>query len=223
MRTHSNRLIVPHQARLWATFGAATLMSLLMVASRVQAEDFVVAAKVIEDNKAVFATVESTDAIAARVRISGTVTDLTATEGDLVQEGAVIAVVMDPKIDLRIDAIDAQIRAAEREIANIKTEQERTQALFQRGSTTKARLDQINTQYDVAKSKLEASEAEKAVIVRQLEEGAVLGAANRSGARCCDYGWLGGHAGRGGRDHCQGSLYSAFIAARTPCALFEEG
>ncbi len=174
MRTHSNRLIKPHQVRLWASFGAATLMSLLIVTNRVQAEDFVVEAKVIDDNKAVFATVESTDAIAARVRISGTVTDLTATEGDLVQEGAVIAVVKDPKIDLRIDAIDAQIRAAEREIANIKTEQERAQALFQRGSTTKARLDQINTQYDVAKSKLEASEAEKAVIVRQLEEGAVL-------------------------------------------------
>lgn len=170
MRTISNPLFNPYRASLHV----ASLMSLLLAVTAAQAEGFVVKAMTIADKKAVFATVESTDAIAARVRISGTVTELSATEGDLVKEGTVIALVKDPKLDLQIEAIEAQIRAAEREIANLKTELERTQALFQRGSTTKARLDQINTQYDVAKSKLEASEAEKAVIVRQLEEGAVL-------------------------------------------------
>lgn len=170
MRTKSKCFSKPVRGGLYA----ASLISLISMSIATRAEDFIVQATVIEDQKAVFATVESTDAIAARVRISGTVTELSVTEGDLVEEGAVIAVVKDPKLDLQIDAIDAQIRAAEREIANLKTELERTQALFQRGSTTKARLDQTNTQYDVAKSKLEASEAEKAVIVRQLEEGAVL-------------------------------------------------
>ena len=146
----------------------------LIASQTVHADEFLVQSTRIEDKKAVFATVESSDAIAARVRISGTVTELSATEGNLVEAGSVIALVKDPKLDLRIDAIEAQIRAGQREIDNIKTELERAVSLFKRGSTTKARLDQIKTQYDVAQSKLEASKAEKAVIVRQLEEGAVL-------------------------------------------------
>ena len=160
--------------KLRKPFLAFGLASLAAAWSPAFAGDFTVKSVSIEDKKAVFATVESTDSISARVRTSGTVTKLSVTEGDEVSQGQVIAVVRDPKLDLQIDAIDAQIRAAEREIANIKTELERTQALFDRGSSTKAALDQVNTRYDVAQSQLEASQAQKAVIVRQMVEGDVL-------------------------------------------------
>ncbi|PLW77657.1 efflux RND transporter periplasmic adaptor subunit [Cohaesibacter celericrescens] len=159
----------PRSALLIACFVALTAPSFQAFAS-----DYTVKLVSVEDKKAVFATVESTDSIAARVRITGTITELTVTEGSQVKAGETIALVRDPKLGLQIEAIEAQIRAAEREIANIKTEQERAEQLFKRGSTTKARLDQINTQYDVANSTLEASQAQKAVIQRQLEEGAVL-------------------------------------------------
>ncbi|SNY93305.1 RND family efflux transporter, MFP subunit [Cohaesibacter sp. ES.047] len=155
-------------------FLSACLFVLTVTGSVAHAADFTVTKQAIEDKKAVYATVESTDSIPARVRTAGTVTELTVTEGSFVKEGETIAVVRDPKLDLRIDAIEAQIRAAEREIDNIKTEKARVDQLFKRGSATKSRLDQVNTQLDVANSRLEASEAERAVIVRQLEEGAVL-------------------------------------------------
>lgn len=138
------------------------------------AETFTVKSTIIEDKKAVFATVESSDSIAARVRIPGTVTELTVTEGSLVKAGETIALVGDPKLSLRIKATDAQIRAAEREIDNLKTELDRVEKLLKRGSATKARRDQIQTQYDVANSRLEASRAQRAVTERQMEEGAVL-------------------------------------------------
>lgn len=138
------------------------------------ADSFTVKSTIIEDKKAVFATVESSDSIAARVRIPGTVTELTVTEGSLVKAGETIALVGDPKLALQIKATDAQIRAAEREIDNLKTELDRVEKLLKRGSATKARRDQIQTQFDVANSKLEASKAQRAVTLRQVEEGAVL-------------------------------------------------
>ena len=163
----------PRTARAW-TFLAATLALYGAATHMAMAKDFEVKPVTIEDKKAVFATVQSTDSIAARVRISGTIAKLNVTEGSQVKQGEVIATVADPKIGLQIDATDAQIRAAEREIENLKTELERAEALLKRGSGTKARRDQVKTQYDVALSKLEASMAQKAVIVRQLQEGDVL-------------------------------------------------
>lgn len=157
---------------LKAVFASASMLAL--ASSSALAGDFSVNLTKIEDKKAVFATVESTDSIAARVRIPGTVSELSVTEGSLVKAGQVIALVGDPKLMLQIQAIDAQIRAAEREIENLKTERERAEKLFQRGSISKVRLDQIKTQFDVAQSKLEASKAQRAVTVRQMEEGAVL-------------------------------------------------
>ena len=162
------------KTKVFGRFQSVLFIAFMIVGTTAKAEDFLVKATLIEDKKAVFATVESSDSVAARVRITGTVADLSVTEGDLITAGDVIARVKDPKLDLRIDAIEAQIRAAQREIVNLKSDLERASSLFQRGSTTKARLDQIKTRYDVALNRLEASEAQKAVLERQLEEGAVL-------------------------------------------------
>lgn len=137
-------------------------------------EDFTVNLTTIEDKKAVYATVETTNSVAARVRISGTVTELAVTEGDMVKEGQAIAKVVDEKLALKIQAVDAEIRAAQREIDNIKTDKDRAENLYKKGTISKVRRDQILTQFDVAASKLEAAQAERAVIVRQMEEGAVL-------------------------------------------------
>lgn len=137
-------------------------------------ENFTVHLILIEDKKAVYATVETTNSIAARVRIPGTVTELAVTEGDMVREGQTIARVVDEKLALKIQAVDAEIRAAQREIDNIKTDKDRAESLYKKGTISKVRRDQILTQFDVASSKLEAAQAERAVIVRQTEEGAVL-------------------------------------------------
>ena len=155
-------------------FLSACLFALTLAASSNGANSFTVQQTSIVDKKAVFATVQSTDSLSARVRTSGTVEELNVTEGSYVAAGETIAMVRDPKLSLQIEALDAQINAAERQVANLKTELERAQQLFERGSTTRARLDAANTEFDVAQSNLEAARAEKAVVVRQMEEGAVL-------------------------------------------------
>ncbi len=156
------------------TFLSVCLFALTVAASATSANSFTVRQTTILDKKAVYATVQSTDSLSARVRTSGTVTELNVTEGSYVEAGETIAMVRDPKLSLQIEALDAQINAADRQVTNLRTEKERAQQLFERGSTTKAKLDSANTQFDVAESELEAARAQKAVVVRQMEEGAVL-------------------------------------------------
>nr|WP_320142277.1 efflux RND transporter periplasmic adaptor subunit [uncultured Cohaesibacter sp.] len=156
------------------TFLSACLFALTVAGFATTANSFTVQQTSIEDKKAVFATVQSTDSLSARVRTSGTVEELNVTEGSYVAAGEIIAMVRDPKLSLQVEALDAQINAAQRQVSNLRTELNRAQQLFERGSTTKARLDSANTQFDVANSNLEAARAQKAVVVRQMEEGAVL-------------------------------------------------
>nr|WP_321457091.1 efflux RND transporter periplasmic adaptor subunit [uncultured Cohaesibacter sp.] len=156
------------------TFLSACLLALSVSTYASSAYSFTVQQTTIEDKKAVYATVQSTDSLSARVRTSGTVSELNVTEGSFVKAGEAIAMVRDPKLSLQVEALDAQINAAERQVSNLKIELDRAQQLFDRGSATKAKLDSANTQYDVAQSNLDAAKAQKAVVVRQMEEGAVL-------------------------------------------------
>ena len=69
--------------------------------------EFTVVKSVVEDVKAVFATVETADVINARARIGGTPGKLSVDEGSRVRKGQVIATVGDPKLKLRMDALKA--------------------------------------------------------------------------------------------------------------------
>ena len=63
------------------------------------------------DLKAVFGQVESRDVVPARARIGGTVTSLSVEEGSAVKAGDVIARVVDDKLALQLNAVDARIKA----------------------------------------------------------------------------------------------------------------
>jgi len=134
----------------------------------------VVEPKEIEDVKAVYATVQAADVIAARARIAGTVATLSVDEGSEVKGGEVIAVVGDPKLALQVEALDAAIKALKSEVANAQLDCDRTRQLFDRGTVAKARLDQVATALDVAANNLKAKEAERSVVTQQMTEGEVL-------------------------------------------------
>ncbi|HKJ63322.1 MAG TPA: efflux RND transporter periplasmic adaptor subunit [Hyphomicrobiales bacterium] len=128
----------------------------------------------IDDFKSVFARVESKDRVDARVRTGGTVAELKVDEGVHVEPGEVLAVVVDPKIALRIKAVDAQIAALESRLETAKADYERAQQLAARGVIAQARLDQLKTAFDSATNDLQAAQADRSVIERQAEEGQVL-------------------------------------------------
>ena len=133
-----------------------------------------VAAMEVDDLKSVYATVRSRDLIHARVRTPGTVTSLKADEGDAVKEGQVLALVADPKIALKINAIDARIVAASSRMETAKVELERSRTLHAQGVSPQSRVDQAQTAYDVAVNDLKAAEAERAVAETEIQEGEVL-------------------------------------------------
>ena len=124
--------------------------------------------------KAVYGRVEARDTIAARARIGGIVVELSVSEGDEVKAGQKIATVRDDKIAYQIDALDAQIASFEAQLATARDELDRGKALVAKGVSTAQRLDQLKTMVDVAQSQLDATKAQRSVVVQQGAEGEVL-------------------------------------------------
>jgi RND family efflux transporter MFP subunit len=137
-------------------------------------ETLVVGPKTVADEKAVFATVESADIVPARARIGGTVVDLTVKEGDAVNEGQVVATIVDEKLALQMKSLDAQIAGLEAQFAQAKIDLSRAQELVARAIAPKTRLDEAQTGFNVASNALKARTAERSVLQQQVTEGNVL-------------------------------------------------
>ncbi len=135
--------------------------------------EYVVEPAKVEDYKEVFATVQSSDVVPARARIGGTVTELTVGEGDPVSAGQKIATVVDDKLALRIQGLEASIRGLQAALTNAETELKRGEELKARGIIAQARLDALQTATDVARNQLQTAQAEKMVAAQQIAEGAV--------------------------------------------------
>ncbi|MGL5116287.1 MAG: efflux RND transporter periplasmic adaptor subunit [Beijerinckiaceae bacterium] len=146
---------------------------------RSSAAEFIVRPMEIIDRKAVFGRVESRNVTSARARISGTVIRRDIDEGSTVRDGQTVAIVADQKLALQLEAADARIQSLDVELANARTELDRALGLAARGITTQQRVDQLRTQRDVLVSQINVARSERAVIVQQASEGAVL--APRSG------------------------------------------
>lgn len=148
---------------------------LALMAQQAQAvETFTVAPKQVADEKAVFATVESSNIIPARARIGGTVAQLVVKEGDRVTQGQVVGIVGDEKLVLQMKSLDAQIAGLEAQLAQSQSDLARAEDLFAKGTIPKIRLDEARTASNVATNAHRARIAERSVIEQQLSEGQVL-------------------------------------------------
>jgi RND family efflux transporter MFP subunit len=130
--------------------------------------------ELVPDEKAVFATVESRNVVPARARIPGTVVSLTVQDGDEVKQGQVIAQVVDEKLQLQLNSLDAQIAGLKSQLAEAQTDLARAEILAKQGAVSKQTLDQARTATEVAASSLRARIAERAVVAQQMTEGNVL-------------------------------------------------
>ncbi len=149
----------------WAVFAAIGAAA---------AQEITVRETEIDDRKAVYATVESADRIAARARIEGTISRLAVDEGSAVVKDQVIADVVDPKLDSRRAALEARIQSLESRRKLARTVLERVTKLYQSGSAAQSRLDEATTEVNVIERDLAALGAERRIILQQLAEGAVL-------------------------------------------------
>jgi RND family efflux transporter MFP subunit len=151
----------------------ATALTLFAQAAFAE-QTFVVAPKTVADEKAVFATVESTNVVPARARIAGTVVELAVKEGDGVKQGQILAIIGDEKLALQMKSLDAQIAGLEAQVAQAQTDLTRGEDLFARGTIPKTRLDEARTAFNVASNALKSRTAERSVIQQQVTEGSVL-------------------------------------------------
>jgi RND family efflux transporter MFP subunit len=166
------------QAQIGVVFAAtlvfAGLGTSFAAEDQTSTANFAVALQDIDDLKSVYATVHSKDLIEARVRTPGTIASLKVDKGTPVEPGQLMALVTDPKIALKIQALDAQIVAIQSRIDTAKTELQRSVELKAKDVATQARVDQAQTTYDVALNELKAAQAERSVVETQIEEGKVL-------------------------------------------------
>jgi RND family efflux transporter MFP subunit len=142
------------------------------------AAEIVAGSETILETKAVFGQVESRNTVPARARIGGTIRSVSVDEGSEVDEGEVIAVVVDDKIALQLDAAEAEIEGLRSQLDNAQTELTRAEQLLTRGVAPQSRVDQARTQVEVYTNQLSAAESNRAVIQQQSVEGEVLAPAS---------------------------------------------
>ena len=134
---------------------------------------YVVQSQPLADEKSVFATVQSTYTVPARVRTGGTILSLKVRQGDFVTQGQVIAMVGDPKLALQSNAYTAQVAAARAQVDQAKADFDRAQRLIGAGAIARNMYDQSRTNYNVAQSNLKSVIAQGAVVREQATEGQV--------------------------------------------------
>lgn len=163
---------------MFRAFLAAALTITAATPQAAFAAEFVVHATTIAEMKAVYGQVESRTIVPARARIAGTISDIRVTEGSEVKKGDVVAVVVDAKIALQLEAAQAKIGALRSQLANARTDMERAQRLLSRGVTAQSQLDAATMELDVITNQVAAAEADKAVIEQSAREGEVLAPAD---------------------------------------------
>ena len=148
-------------------------MLLVLQSGLARAAEWTVRPTTIADEKAVYATVESANVVPARARIGGTIASIDVKRGDAVEAGQVLATVVDEKIALQLNSLDAQIEGLKAQLDQAKITLSRVERLIASGTASKAQLDNARTAHNVAETGLNARIAERSVIAQQAKEGAV--------------------------------------------------
>lgn len=128
---------------------------------------------VVTDEKSVFATIQSTYTVPARVRTGGTIVSLAVRQGDYVTRGQIIANIGDPKLTLQSNSYAAQVAAAQAQVAQAKADYDRAERLVGAGAIAHNMYDQSRTAYNVAQGNLKFIAAQGAVVREQANEGQV--------------------------------------------------
>ncbi len=124
--------------------------------------------------KAVYGVVETRDRLPARARISGTIAELSVSEGDMVKQGQRIALIVDDKLAFQLAAADAQISTLQSRLQAALTDFKRGEELLKRGVITKQSFDQLTTQVDVLKGEIRSAESNRLITTQRVSEGKVL-------------------------------------------------
>lgn len=164
---------IPSAAAIMAIMASA-IIGLNACAMASFAAEQTVTPRMIDDRKAVIATVEPVREVVARARIPGTIAALTVKEGDRIAEGDRIGMVADEKLLLQTQALQSRIQAQEADRDEARIDFARMRQLRPSGAVSQKEADQARTRLDVAERTLQALRTDRQVIEQQSAEGAVL-------------------------------------------------
>jgi RND family efflux transporter MFP subunit len=114
-------------------------------------------------------TVASERTVNLSTKIMGRVTQLDVDEGDYVQQGEVLVRIKDDNLQAQKSQVQASLQEARAGLKNTETNYNRMKALYEKESATKKELDDITTQYEMAKAKVKALEGKLREINDMLE------------------------------------------------------
>jgi RND family efflux transporter MFP subunit len=142
-------------------------------------------------------TVEADDRVPVKARLSGSVLELLAREGDAVKKGDLLARIENPAVAFALQRGRAQLSAANKqagadspavkalaqqasgiraEIAQVKSELDRTSKLSQSGSINVAEVEKLQTRLAQLEAQLRANEAQQAALRIDLDSNAAQAA-----------------------------------------------
>lgn len=137
-------------------------------------ETLTIDVKNLSDLKPVSAILTNRDTGAARARIGGTLVELSVREGDIVDEGQIIAVVADNRRNLEASAGESAATAAEARAIQARADLKRVQELFDQGVYAQARLDAAKAGARAAEAQLNSARAGSAALAEAASQGKVL-------------------------------------------------
>jgi len=128
----------------------------------------------ITDMKAVGAEITTRDSAEALARIPGTLVGLTVREGDAVQKGQQIGMIVDSRLGYETSALGSQVAAARAEADRANADLARVRDLYENRVYAKARLDQAVAAARAANAQLAAARAQQSASASVAGQGAVL-------------------------------------------------
>jgi len=132
-------------ARIPSTIAIVTVTAVVSVLNACLSAGFAaeqtVRLRVVDDQKAVIATVEPVHELLARARIGGTITTLTVKEGDRVTAGDRIALVADQKLALQMQALQERFQAQQANRDQAQINFDRVQKLRVSGVSSQAQFE----------------------------------------------------------------------------------
>ncbi len=136
-------------------------------------EEFIVSVVDVYELKPLISTVDSEHRTFARAKINGTIASISVTEGDDVEQGEVLAIIIDPKIAPEISAIDLRIQGLKEQRDLAMQEYNRNKALVESNIISKSKFDEISTNFKVLEKNLSALESDRQAILEKQSEGRV--------------------------------------------------
>jgi RND family efflux transporter MFP subunit len=150
-----------------------SLISVLLSGYAAHAQPITIEESLVVDYRPVVARIEAADTATARSRLQGVVTKLTVDEGDEVEAGAVVAVVIDDTLNPQLAALRSRAEGLKAQIQQSQEDLVRNEALYAEGFFPKARLDMARTDLEVLRQTLASVDAERRALLARQNEGRI--------------------------------------------------